>query len=215
MFRTSSPNWYSRTSLKVIPRPLKAEWYSPANMWLERPRVLISICRTFLISSVASKSFVFLMDDKNVILKQCCWVGVCLKYRWVFQQPPLMHFLTWNCRYITPNNTVSSLMKGRTKEWILSPLGLSQSSLRKGWVMTLSFLAFPLLSWRNHWYHYSILLRRILICSKANDHGTSTVFSISLMISSEVTLLASASYDKPMRWRMTSWHTARTSSGTT
>ena len=33
MLRTSSPHWYSRTSLNAIPRPLNAEWYSPANIW--------------------------------------------------------------------------------------------------------------------------------------------------------------------------------------
>ena len=33
MSRTSSPYWYSRTSLKVMPRPLKAVWYSPAKMF--------------------------------------------------------------------------------------------------------------------------------------------------------------------------------------
>ena len=32
MLRMSSPYWYCRTSLKVIPRPLKAEWYSPPKM---------------------------------------------------------------------------------------------------------------------------------------------------------------------------------------
>ena len=51
MFRTSSPYWYSRTSLKAIPRPLKAEWYSPAKIWCDRAFVLISILRTRLSSS--------------------------------------------------------------------------------------------------------------------------------------------------------------------
>ena len=37
-----------------MPRPLKTEWYSPEKTWLTRPRVLISICRTFLRSSRVS-----------------------------------------------------------------------------------------------------------------------------------------------------------------
>ena len=37
--RTSSPNWYSRTSENAIPRPLKTEWYSPENTWFTTPRV--------------------------------------------------------------------------------------------------------------------------------------------------------------------------------
>ena len=48
ILRTSSPYWYSLTSLKAIPRPLNAEWYSPAKIWWERALVLISILRTFL-----------------------------------------------------------------------------------------------------------------------------------------------------------------------
>src|ERR1051326_6213470 len=55
MERISSPGWYSRTSEKAMPRPLKALWYSPENTWLERPLVLISIFLTFLRSSVVSK----------------------------------------------------------------------------------------------------------------------------------------------------------------
>ena len=54
MSRTSSPTWYSRTSEKAIPRPLKAEWYCPAKILLLNPRVFISIFRTCLNSSSAS-----------------------------------------------------------------------------------------------------------------------------------------------------------------
>jgi len=50
----SSPGWYSRTSLKVMPRPLNALWYSPEKIWLESPRVLISIFRTFFNNSLVS-----------------------------------------------------------------------------------------------------------------------------------------------------------------
>ncbi len=31
MVRTSSPGWYWRTSEKAMPRPLKTEWYWPAE----------------------------------------------------------------------------------------------------------------------------------------------------------------------------------------
>ena len=54
MLRTSSPYWYSRTSLKAIPLPLNAEWYSPAKIWWERAFVRISILRTFLSNSLLS-----------------------------------------------------------------------------------------------------------------------------------------------------------------
>ena len=54
ILRTSSPYWYSRTSLKAIPLPLNAEWYSPANIWWERAFVRISILRTFLSNSLLS-----------------------------------------------------------------------------------------------------------------------------------------------------------------
>src|SRR6185312_7699306 len=54
MVRISSPTWYSLTSLNDIPRPLKAVWYSPENSSCERPRVFISIFRTFFINSVVS-----------------------------------------------------------------------------------------------------------------------------------------------------------------
>lgn len=47
MSRMSSPNWYSRTSENAIPLPLKAEWYCPAKILLDSPRVFISIWRTF------------------------------------------------------------------------------------------------------------------------------------------------------------------------
>ena len=49
----------------------------------------------------------------------------------------------------------------------------------------------------------------------SQNQGTSILFKISLMISSDVVLLASASYVSPIRWRNTSWHTALTSSGIT
>ena len=45
MVRTSSPGWYSRTSSKSMPAPLKAEWYWPANESDTSRRVRISICR--------------------------------------------------------------------------------------------------------------------------------------------------------------------------
>ena len=51
MLRISSPGIYSRTSLNAIPRPLKAEWYSPENTCADNPRVLISIFRTRFNSS--------------------------------------------------------------------------------------------------------------------------------------------------------------------
>ena len=51
MLRTSSPHWYSRTSLKAMPRPLNAEWYSPAKTWWLSALVRISIFRTFFINS--------------------------------------------------------------------------------------------------------------------------------------------------------------------
>ena len=54
MSRISSPYWYSLTSEKAIPRPLKAEWYSPAKILFDSPLVLISIWRTrFKISLVS------------------------------------------------------------------------------------------------------------------------------------------------------------------
>ena len=52
--RMSSPNWYSRTSLKAMPRPLKTLWYSPEKIWLTNPLVRISIARTFFSSSAVS-----------------------------------------------------------------------------------------------------------------------------------------------------------------
>src|ERR1044072_1932267 len=52
--RTSSPNWYSLTSLKDMPLPLKALWYSPEKIWLERPLVFISRRLTFLSISAVS-----------------------------------------------------------------------------------------------------------------------------------------------------------------
>src|SRR5262249_30555006 len=58
--RISSPNWYSRTSLNAMPRPLKTLWYSPEKIWLTRPFVRISILRTFLRSSVVSTGLVAL-----------------------------------------------------------------------------------------------------------------------------------------------------------
>src|SRR5690625_187425 len=45
--RTSSPIWYGRTSANSIPRPRNAEWASPPNTLLTRPRVRISRRRTF------------------------------------------------------------------------------------------------------------------------------------------------------------------------
>ena len=51
MLRMSSPYWYSRTSAKLMPRPLKTEWYSPENTSFTRPRVAISIRRTCLRTS--------------------------------------------------------------------------------------------------------------------------------------------------------------------
>ena len=56
MLRTSSPHWYSRTSLKAIPLPLKAEWYCPAKIWCESARVLISIFLTFFRRSVVVRA---------------------------------------------------------------------------------------------------------------------------------------------------------------
>ena len=53
MERTSSPQWYSRTSLNAMPRPLNAEWYSPAKIWWDRALVRISILRTLRRRSVA------------------------------------------------------------------------------------------------------------------------------------------------------------------
>ena len=55
MDRISSPGWYSHTSEKAIPFPLKAVWYSPANIWLESPLVFISILRTFFKSAEVLK----------------------------------------------------------------------------------------------------------------------------------------------------------------
>ena len=51
MLRMSSPYWYSRTSAKLMPRPLKTEWYSPENTSFTRPRVAISTRRTCLRTS--------------------------------------------------------------------------------------------------------------------------------------------------------------------
>ena len=66
MSRTSSPNWYSRTSANDMPRPLKAEWYSPANMLLVKALVLISKRLTLLSNSDVSKVsqiFIFLLGN--------------------------------------------------------------------------------------------------------------------------------------------------------
>src|SRR6185503_7007615 len=52
--RTSSPHWYSRTSLNSIPRPLKTEWYSPASDSFTSRLVRISMRRTFLRISAGS-----------------------------------------------------------------------------------------------------------------------------------------------------------------
>src|SRR5687768_16858629 len=46
--RTSSPGWYSRTSSKFIPRPLKTLRYWPAKAACTMPRVLSSSLRIFL-----------------------------------------------------------------------------------------------------------------------------------------------------------------------
>ena len=54
----SSPYWYSRTSEKAMPRPLNAEWYCPANILLDRPFVLISICLTLFNNSVVSNVYI-------------------------------------------------------------------------------------------------------------------------------------------------------------
>src|SRR5215510_5439 len=54
MVRMSSPNWYSRTSLNSIPRPLNTEWYSPASDSFTSRLVRISIRRTFLRISAGS-----------------------------------------------------------------------------------------------------------------------------------------------------------------
>ena len=51
MLRMSSPYWYSRTSAKLMPRPLKTEWYSPEKTSFTRPRVAISTRRTCLRTS--------------------------------------------------------------------------------------------------------------------------------------------------------------------
>src|ERR1019366_1365397 len=46
--RTSSPGWYSRTSSKFMPCPLKTLWYWPASVSVTTRFVRISICRIFL-----------------------------------------------------------------------------------------------------------------------------------------------------------------------
>src|SRR5271154_2110194 len=46
--RTSSPGWYSRTSSKFMPWPLKTEWYWPASVSVTMRLVRNSICRIFL-----------------------------------------------------------------------------------------------------------------------------------------------------------------------
>src|ERR1019366_3119596 len=46
--RTSSPGWYSRTSSKFMPWPLKTEWYWPASVSVTMRFVRSSICRIFL-----------------------------------------------------------------------------------------------------------------------------------------------------------------------
>ena len=45
--RTSSPGWYSRTSSKFMPWPLKTEWYWPARVSVTMRFVRISIWRIF------------------------------------------------------------------------------------------------------------------------------------------------------------------------
>src|SRR5207245_2945229 len=52
--RTSSPNWYSRTSENSMPRPLKMEWYSPASDSFTSRLVRISIRRIFFRISAGS-----------------------------------------------------------------------------------------------------------------------------------------------------------------
>src|SRR5258708_13918931 len=55
MNRISSPAAYSRTSRKLIPRPLKALWYSPVKRWRVSLLLFISSSRTFFnISAVVS-----------------------------------------------------------------------------------------------------------------------------------------------------------------
>src|SRR5690606_12319673 len=70
MLRTSSPNGYCLTSLNVIPRPLKVEWYSPPKTWSERRRGYISILRTFL-----ANSFLCIVPSLNMPK----W-GICALY---------------------------------------------------------------------------------------------------------------------------------------
>ena len=65
MVRTSSPRRYSRTSANSIPRPLNAEWYSPANRSLTTLRDRISISRTF--SSISSGITTTLLGNLNVV----------------------------------------------------------------------------------------------------------------------------------------------------
>src|SRR5262249_28740887 len=48
MARTSSPGWYSRTSSKFIPCPLKTLWYWPPSVSLTSRLVRSSIWRIFL-----------------------------------------------------------------------------------------------------------------------------------------------------------------------
>src|SRR6266550_5645930 len=48
MVRTSSPGWYSLTSSKFMPWPLKTLWYWPASVSLTSRFVRISIWRIFL-----------------------------------------------------------------------------------------------------------------------------------------------------------------------
>src|SRR5437868_2855032 len=48
MCRMSSPGWYSRTSSKFMPWPLKTLWYCPASVSLTSRLVRNSIWRIFL-----------------------------------------------------------------------------------------------------------------------------------------------------------------------
>ena len=68
MSRISSPNWYSRTSEKAIPLPLKAEWYWPAKILLDSPRVFISIRRTFFRISLVS---IYLIENWKLVIEDC------------------------------------------------------------------------------------------------------------------------------------------------
>src|SRR5258708_933547 len=52
MNRISSPAAYSRTSRKLMPRPLKALWYSPVKRWRVSLLLFISSSRTFFNISV-------------------------------------------------------------------------------------------------------------------------------------------------------------------